>query len=281
MPTKLPGQVTIHDDVVFGEGGGRALRADVFLPPTDDQKRPGLLLIHGGAWHMGDRKQLRGYGIQMARYGFVCVSCEYRLSGEALWPAQLHDVKAALRWMRANAAEYGIDPQRIAVSGNSAGGHLALMLAATANQPAFEGAGGHAGVDTHCNAVVAIYPPTVLRLDNPDGVVRALLGADAGRDAEDNASPINYVHGQFPPTLLIHGNQDDVVPVAASLKMYEALSKAKAEVEMHIYEGAPHAFDILPDFGRQVHDVMALFLDRKVTNPRKLELPTFDLRVGA
>jgi acetyl esterase/lipase len=267
MLTKLPGRVDITDDVVFGTGGGRELRCDVFSPPNDEGGRPGLLLIHGGAWQTGDRKQLRGYGIQLARFGFVCVCSEYRLSGEAAWPAQIHDAKAALRWMRANADRLGLDPARIAVSGNSAGAHLALMLAATPNDPRFEGDGGHAGHDTSCGAVVAIYAPTRLR-SVLEGPVQRLFGGSVARELEEAASPINYAHPAFPPTLLVHGNADTTVPVDASISMYRALAEAGASAELHIYDGAPHAFDAAPEFGRQVIDIMALFLDRKLVEPR-------------
>jgi acetyl esterase/lipase len=272
MLTKLPGRVEITDDVVFGTGGGRELRCDVFQPPVDGRSRPGLLLIHGGAWQNGDRKQLRGYGIQMARFGFVCVCSEYRLSGESLWPAQIHDVKAAVRWMRGNAESLGFDADRLTVSGNSAGAHLALMIGGTPGVGAFEGDGGNPGIDTSCAAVVSIYPPTQLR-STLEGPVERLFGGRATRELEDAASPINYARHDFPPTLLIHGNADTTVPVSASLSMYRALSDAGAPAELHIYDGAPHAFDASPDFGRQVIDIMALFLDRKVVNPRPAAIP--------
>jgi acetyl esterase/lipase len=121
-----------------------------------------VLLVHGGAWINGDRNQLHGYGILLGRIGYVCVATEYRLAAEAKWPAQIHDVKAALRWMRANADTLGIDPAKIAVSGNSAGGHLSLMLAATQNIPEFEGKSGTPGVPTDVAACIAFYAPTLL-----------------------------------------------------------------------------------------------------------------------
>jgi acetyl esterase/lipase len=273
MIAKLPGRVTSQDGVVFGTGGGRELRCDVFTPPDTRTDRPAVLLLHGGGWSGGDRSQLRGYGIQLARYGFLCVCPEYRLSGESAWPAQIHDVKAALRWLRANAESLGVNADKISVSGNSAGAHLALMLGATPNVPVFEGKGGHNDVPTTCAAVVAIYAPTLLRVGEPGDAISRLFGGKASREAEDAASPVTYAHRHFPPTLLIHGNADDVVPVDASFSMYKHLADAGAQVELHIYDGAPHAFDSINEFGHQLTDVMALFLDRKVANPRTINLP--------
>ena len=155
MPGKLPGRVSIDENVVFGRGGDRDLLCDVFTPPDDLTNRPAVLLLHGGGWRDGDKSQLKYYGIQLARYGYLCVCSEYRLSGEAVWPAQLHDAKAALRWIRGNAAELNVDAERIAVSGNSAGAHLALMLAATPGTPGLEGEGGQEGVSTSCAAAIA------------------------------------------------------------------------------------------------------------------------------
>jgi len=273
MIAKLAGRVSSEEGVVFGTGGGRELRCDFFTPPDIRTDRPAVLLLHGGGWFGGDRGQLRGYGVQLARYGFLCVCPEYRLSGEAPWPAQIHDVKAALRWLRANATSLGVNPEKISVSGNSAGAHLALMLAATPNVPVFEGKGGNNKVPSTCAAVVAIYPPTLLRVGEPGDAISRLFGGKASREAEDAASPVTYAHRHFPPTLLIHGNADDVVPVDASFSMYKHLADAGAQVELHVYDGAPHAFDSVNEFGHQLTDIMALFLDRKVANPRTIELP--------
>jgi acetyl esterase/lipase len=267
---QIPGQVEIRDDVVFGSGGGRDLKCDVFLPPDDRTDRTGILLIHGGAWQQGDKAQLRGYGIQLARYGFICVCSEYRLSGEAAWPAQIHDCKAALRWMRSNAESLGMDAGRIAVSGNSAGAHLSLMVGASPNDAEFEGDGGSPGVDTSVGTVIAIYPPTRLRTSGqPEGAIDRLFGSsDVDTETQDRASPITWLRQDFPPTMLIHGNGDKVVPVAETLNMYQGLSEVGAKVEMHVYEGAPHAFDSAPEFGRQLADIIALFVDRQLNEPR-------------
>jgi acetyl esterase/lipase len=274
----MPGEaarVTIERDVVVGTGGGRELRANVYRPPEQEAGAPSVLLIHGGGWASGDRGQLHGYGILLGRLGYLCVACEYRLSGEAPWPAQIHDVKAALRWMRASAAELGIDPAKISVSGNSAGGHLSLMLAGTQDMPEFEGDGGNRGAGTAVAAAIGFYAPTVLAasagvLSEP---VAALLGREASQDALRAASPITYAAREFPPALLIHGTKDELVPHEASLRMQRALDEAGAPAELHLYAGAPHGFDAVPDFGRQCASIMALFLDRHVRNPRPVQVP--------
>lgn len=267
---KMPGRVDIQENVVFGEGGGRGLKCDVFTPPDDRTDRTAILLIHGGGWRNGDKTQLKGYGIQLARYGFLCVTSEYRLSGEASWPAQIHDCKAALRWMRANAESLGFNADKIAVTGNSAGAHLSLILAGTANFAEFEGNGGNQGVDTSVAATVGIYAPTRLRTQGTaDGAIDLLFGdSNAPLEDQDKASPINWVSEDYPPSLLIHGNADTVVPVSESIKMYDALKAKGAKCELHVYEGAPHAFDAVPEFGRQVTELILLFVDRQVRDPR-------------
>jgi acetyl esterase/lipase len=269
------GRVTVEQDVVFGTGGGRDLKCTVYTPPQAGADRPSVLLVHGGGWVQGDRSQLHGYGILLGRIGYVCVATEYRLAPASKWPAQIHDVKAALRWMRANDARLGIDPRKIAVSGNSAGGHLSLMVAATPNLPEFEGEGGNAGAGTDVAACIAFYPPTQLYLE--DDSLREQLSFLFGRgysiETARAASPITYASASFPPTLLIHGNKDELVAAEASFAMYRALHAAGAGVELHMYDGAPHAFDALPEFGRQTASIMALFLDRNVAHPRAVAVP--------
>lgn len=269
-----PGRVTVDEGIVFGTGGGRALRCDVYVPPQQADAAPAVLLVHGGSWDHGDRTQLRGYGIQLARYGFVCVASEYRLSGEAQWPAPLHDVKTALRWMRAESGALGIDPTKICLSGNSAGAHLVLMAAGTANRSEFEGEGGHADATTDVAAVIAYYPPT--GLEGPKHLtdaVQALMGADSTEEDCCAASPVTYASAEFPPTMLLHGTADEVVPHAASLRMHGLLEEAGVPVELHLFPGAPHAFDAIPEFGRPCVGLMTLFFDRHVVNPRSVVVP--------
>ena len=271
MLQQLPGKVTIENDVVFGKGGSRELKCDIYHPPNKEENRPGLLIIHGGGWRQGDRNQLRYYGIQLARFGFVGVACEYRLSGEAIWPAQIHDVKAALRWMRANADRLGIDEKKICVTGNSAGAHLALILGCETDE--FEGEGGNMDVNSNCSAITAIYAPTNMNRNHESEVHMALFGGIATEDVALKASPIHYADRPFPPTLLIHGNEDQVVPPSESFNMYNALKKAGTPVELHVFDGAPHAFDSLADFAKICVQMMVLYFDRMVVNPRPVVVP--------
>lgn len=286
MSESASARVRIDDGVVFGTGGGRELRCDVYTPPAGTANGVGVLLVHGGGWVQGDRSQLRGYGILLGRLGYTSVACEYRLADEAPWPAQLHDVKAALRWMRANGAALGIDADKIAVSGNSAGGHLSLMVAGTPDLEDFEGDGGNPGVGTAVRASIAFYAPTNLapRVQRgsarPDGegpeladVVARLFGADRSPARIRAASPIAHAKSSFPPTLLVTGNSDSIVAPSETLRMYEALVAAGARAEVHVYEGAPHAFDAVPEFGRQCAGIMALFLDRHLVRPRPIAVP--------
>jgi acetyl esterase/lipase len=257
-------RVDIRQDVVFGTGGGRELRCDVYTPPGEERSRPAVLLIHGGGWRQGDKTQLRGYGILLGQAGYVCVVSEYRLVGESAWPAQVHDVKAALRWTRAHAEELGVDPERIALEGNSAGAHIVLFAAGTMNVPEYEGEGGNPGVSTHVGAVIGIYPPTRFHFgERQHGAVPIeALSDDPTAELAEAASPVTTASPDYPPTMLVHGTADAVVPVSASFLMYDILTTHKVPTELHVYAEQPHGFDADPRFGRRTADLMTLFLER-------------------
>ncbi len=270
MSQEKAARVTVEEDVVFGTGGGRDLKCDVFTPPGGKpDNAPAILLVHGGAWKLGDRKQLKGYGFLLGREGFVCVASEYRLSEEARWPAQLHDTKTAIRWMRANADQLGIDPDRIAVSGHSSGGHMALIAAATAGNPALEGDGGNPGAGSDVAAVISFYAPTALE---PEGsmlteFVDLLMGPGASEDDYRAASPMTYVDKDLPPVMLMQSNLDDIVPRQQNLNLYSTLADAGATVEFHMYDGEEHAFDARPELGREAALLIKSFLNRHMPGP--------------
>lgn len=227
----------------------------------------GILLLHRGGWHSGDRSQLKGFGVLPGRRGYTCIASEYRLTGESLWPAQIEDVKCAVRYIRANAAELGVDPDRLVVSGNSAGGHLALMAGAAA-AGAFEGDGSNAGVSSAVSAVIAFYPPT--GLDQREwGGMPALFGKGAPPETMSAASPLTCANASFPPTLLIQGNKDEIVPNSEVENMYDALNAAGVPVELHMFANQPHGFDADPKLGRMCADIMLSFLDRFILNRQR------------
>ena len=260
------GRVSIKEGIVIGEGGGRSLKADIFLPPLEEKSRPAVLFIHGGGWIEGDRSQLKGYGILLARLGFVCMCNSYRLSNESIWPAQIQDVNCAIRYLRTNATDLGLDPDRIGVSGNSAGGHLSLMAAATNYDQIFEGEGGSNEVSSEIKAVCAIYPPTTIRqleMLNPlENAFLMLMGKEAKKEDFDKASPLNYVTEDYPPCMLIHGSTDSVVRLKDSTKFYEKLIEFNRPASLHIFSEEEHAFDGEPDYGRAIADLQALFFKK-------------------
>jgi len=263
-------RVNVETDVVFGSAGARQLHCDVYTPTERDAPLPGVLLLHGGGWRRGTREVMRGYGLRVGRAGFVCVASEYRLVGETAWPAQLADVQLALRWMYDNADRLGIDPTRIAIHGNSAGAHLALMAAST-QQHADLGEPEREPVPIA--AVVAIYPPTLLyaSAERASGGVPAgaLLGAEATPASAALASPRSHVTSSFPPTFLVHGSADQVVPPSASRHMYDDLRAAGVAVEYKIFSSLPHGFANIPEYQRLISQEIVSFLQRTLFPERR------------
>lgn len=274
--------LAIDEGVVFGTGGGRDLLCDV-VSPAGPKDAPGVLVLYGGGWRMGERGRVRDHCLALARRGFVAVAGEYRLTPESPWPAQIHDVKANIRWMRANAATLGINPDKIGAEGHSAGAHLALLAAGSPGQ--MEGDGGNAGVSSALAAVAAIYPPVVFQMEGEkvSGSVQAtaLLGGAATAEAARVAGPINHVSADFPPTFLLHGTADKVVPVSASIRMYEALTAAGAQVEMKIYNRLPHGFARVPSLLDEVQAEIASFFRRTLVAPEAFEAELSEFAVQA
>src|ERR1041385_4631989 len=160
-PAVDPGNLRVEKDIVFGRGGSKDLTLDVYRPPVGlTWKRTAIIHLFGGGFFVGNKSA--GYIINDAKAlgarGYTSVSANYRLQQESLWPAQLHDTKAAIRWTRANAEKLGVEPNRIVIAGYSAGGMLSLMAAGTKGRKEFEGDGGNAGVSSDPNACIGVYP---------------------------------------------------------------------------------------------------------------------------
>ena len=253
-----PEQVTVMKGVVVGKAGGRPLPGDLYLPRSPTSSRPAIVVLHGGGWRRGRRQSVRGFGELLGEAGFVCLAPSYRLTAEASWPAQIEDVKCAIRFLRARSDDLGVDPERIGVLGDSAGGHLALMAAVVSP---FDGGGGHAEHGSAVAAVGSMYGPTRLRPDTRPNHA-ALLGEHATEADGDSASPIAYDLAAFPPCLLIHGADDEAVPVADSVDFHAALKRLGRQVELHVFPGLGHAFD------RKTADAGARMVD--VADPRSV-----------
>tara|TARA_B100000902_G_scaffold214242_1_gene203724 strand:+ start:242 stop:1036 length:795 start_codon:yes stop_codon:yes gene_type:complete len=258
--------VQIKDGLIIGKNGNQDLTGDLFLPPEGTENGAAIVFVHGGGWREGDKSQLRGYGILLARQGFVCLCTAYRLSDEALWPAQIQDVKCAIRYVRTHADDLKIDPNKIGVSGNSAGGHLSLMAGLSVYEPDFEGKAGNNEVNSKVKAICAIYPPAQIRkYDNSDPIIdayKALMGKDAQQEDYDKASPLLQIKADFPPTMLIHGSTDSVVNLADSTDLYKKLAEKGVPSELHIYSEEEHAFDSQSGYGRSVAELQNLFFKK-------------------
>ena len=251
---KIPDGVTLTEDVPYGTADGNPLLLDVFSPDARPSGNlPSLVWIHGGGWESGDKRG--GYsdtfGPMLAQRGFVLFSIDYRLSDQAIFPAQLHDAKAAVRWVRANATELGIDPERIGVWGHSAGGHLAALVGTTGDLPELEGESGTPGVSSRVQAVIALSPATDF-LELPAGwphveprrATEKLVGGSLEERSElvRMANPMTHIRPGTPPFLIVHGERDGVVPVQQGVKLSEALSAAGIETTLGVLPGADHWF---------------------------------------
>lgn len=224
---------------------------DLYLPKVRGEGLlPVVVWVHGGGWQQGGK----GNGAQRtsAQYAstgsFAAASIGYRLTDEASWPAQIHDCKAAIRWIRANAETYGLDPDRIGVIGSSAGGHLVSMLGTTGGDESLAGIlGEHRDVSSRVTCVVDFFGPSELLTmgtwhDNPGSPEAKLVGGtlQETKDVAREASPLTHVSKDSVPFLIIHGTDDAVVPFEQSVKLHAALKKAGVETTLLEMSGAGH-----------------------------------------
>jgi acetyl esterase/lipase len=241
-------------NVEYARAAGRRLRLDVYMPRLEGSSRPAVLQIHGGAWVMGDKRQ-QGVPLltHLASTGWVGFNANYRLSPGATFPDHLIDLKRAIAWIREHADEYGVDPNFIAVTGGSAGGHLAALMALTANEPRYQPRFENA--DTSVQAAVPFYgiydftnrlgthPRVFLKRLLEPHVMKAYISEAPERFTE--ASPLDRIHPDAPPFLIIHGDRDTLAPLADARLFAERLrAVSKAPVVYAELRGAQHAFDI-------------------------------------
>ncbi|MEO6054292.1 MAG: alpha/beta hydrolase [Chthoniobacterales bacterium] len=240
-------------DLVYANNGGRDQRLDIYYPktPAPPQGYPLIICFHGGAWIIGNKHWdlvLRN----LTNYGYAITSVDYRLSREARYPAQLVDARNATHWLLQNASSLHLDPNRIGVSGASAGGHIALLLAFTQNQKL---ANTSPLPKTAIKAVCALYPVTDLisivppqKRNDPGNVISKLLGAPISQRLmlAMQGSPMTYVSKNNPPVMLIHGDKDMIVPISQSENLAHAMWKTGADTQLIIYAGRIHGFGLYP-----------------------------------
>ncbi len=218
-PPEVSDGVLFRSKVVIGKAGTRDLTADVFTPENIPSKpRPAIVFLHGGSWLFGSPSQFHYHSDYLAsKYGFLALSVDYRLSGEAQFPAALQDAKCAIRWVRSHAKKLNIDPKRVVIRGGSAGGHLSSMVATTAGVKAYEGNGGHREFLSHANAAVIFNGEfdmwDLVKKKSLIDAMNQFIGGTPDQMPEkyDELSSIKRVDGQTPATLLIHGTEDRCV----------------------------------------------------------------------
>jgi len=260
----------IDSNINFGKGGDIDLLLDVIHPAAGvTPKRMAIIHLFGGGFTSGSKNA--GYIINDARalgkLGYTSVSANYRLQAQGLWPAQIHDTKAAIRWVRANADKIGVDANKIAIAGYSAGGMLSLLAAGTNGMKEFEGNIGNTSVSSDVQASIGVYPLASAQM--AARLFPMTLTEEERAKAIVAASPTTYIGEKFAPTIFVHGTADTTVPMSSSIDFFEKLNAAKVPTAMTLIQGAAHAFD---NAALDAVEVMAhsidVFLDRLIVNPK-------------
>ncbi|HET7719172.1 MAG TPA: alpha/beta hydrolase [Acidimicrobiales bacterium] len=235
--------VDIRRDVEYGTANGKRLLLDAYVPAAGEDRRPAVVMIHGGGWRAGDKASWRPEAEQVAAKGWVAFSVNYRLDEPAVFPAEIDDVQAAVRWVRAHAEEYRVDPARIAAIGESAGGHLTAMLATLGR--------GDLDRDARIRVGAAWSPPvdlTALAGSRGAGWIGPLLGCNQQTcpDRLAESSPVTHVDGTDAPLYLV-SSTEELVPLSQSQAMAERLKAAGVDHRLDVYPGNRHALDFRAD----------------------------------
>lgn len=268
-------------DVEYAKVGDHSLKLDVYYTPhvakpgeiVGDPK-PLLVWVHGGGWRNGSKD--RCPATRFAGMGYVVASIDYRLTGVATFPAQIHDCKSAIRFLRKNANTYGIDPKRVGVWGSSAGGHLVALLGTSGDAEKLEGDVGVNEGSSEVQCVVDFFGPTDLlqmdahapegapfKHDSPNSPEAKLVGGPIQDNPEKVAelNPITYVTKNDPPFLICHGDEDKLVPLHQSRILHAALEKAGVPTTLHVVAGAGHGWGRRPEVDRLVEVFLAKHLE--------------------
>lgn len=268
----VPPGVKAERDVEYARAGELGLKLDLYVPEGAKAPLPLLIWIHGGGWSGGSKDQCPA--LPFSARGYVVASVEYRLTGVAPFPAQIEDCRAALRWLRANAEKYQIDPKHVGVWGGSAGGHLVALLGTSEDRTAWDTVGGNTDQSCRVQAVCDFFGPADLtrigaggragRAESPVG--RLLGGPLAEKQAEARtASPVTYVSADDPPFFIVHGDKDMTVPLEQSERLYDVLKKAGVDVSIRRVKNGGHGFrpdsDCDPN-PREIQRLVGEFFDK-------------------
>jgi len=299
-PAALPPGVRLEADLPYAGTDNPRQKLDLLLPVSPKRSPlPVVVFIHGGAWRGDSKTAARRQLADLVASGeFAGAGIGYRLSDEAVFPAQIHDCKAAIRWIRAHAAHYGLDADRIAAWGASAGGHLVLLLGTAGDVPELEGTlGSHTNGSSRVTCVVNFFgpadlltmgaisgPETAIQHDSPDSPESRLIGGAVQelKDKARAASPISYVSRDDPPFLHVHGTKDHLVPFGQAEAIHAALKKAGVPSALITVEGGGHGQGFPPE----VRDIVRRFLGRHLlgeqdgVTDRALNAVVADPRVG-
>ncbi|MCK9563196.1 MAG: alpha/beta hydrolase fold domain-containing protein [Bacteroidales bacterium] len=271
-------------DIPYAATDDPRQRLDIYLPKSAevDGPLPVIAYVHGGAWRTGSRIMARSQVMAHVDSGrYAAISIGYRLSWQDSWPAQIHDLKAAIRWIRANADEYGLDPGRICALGPSAGGHLVAMLGTTNAVAELEGTlGDHGDQSSDVQCVIDFFGPADFRVADDaaiGGPVVELLGGHPAENPElaAAASPLHHVKAGAPPFLIVHGTRDPLVSHSDSVALTKALDEAGVPVIFQTVDGGGHG-----DFGDAAAEVerrVRAFLERNFYDP-SVEVPSNTLK---
>ncbi len=245
----VPPTVLWQEAIEYSRPTDESLQINIARPKQGDGPFPAVLCIHGGGFRAGKRESYDPLCIKLAERGYVAATMTYRLAPKHQFPAAVHDTKAAVRWLRANAATYKIDPTRIGTTGSSAGGHLAQFLAVTANVPQFEGTGGNQNQSSSVSCVVNVYGPSDFTKSyghsvDAHEVLPLWFGGnlETKRDLHIQGSPLFWVTPNASPTLCIHGTLDAYVAHEQAVWLVDKLQAAAVDAELLTLEGAGHGF---------------------------------------
>lgn len=256
-PFQLPAGIKMEKDIAYIEGGDEAQKLDIYLPEAPSEKPlPLIVHIHGGGWRAGSKFPCPVMG--MVLKGYAVASVEYRFSQKAVFPAQIQDCQAAIRWLRAHAKQYHFDTEHLGAIGGSAGGHLSALVGTSGGKKAFPAIGGHEDQSDRVQAVCDIFGPAdfttvmqqaaedknvknIFAFNTPSDPYSGLIGAKLDDKAKaDAVSPVHYVSTDAPPFLILHGTHDTLVPYAQSVQLEAALKTQGVPVWLQTLPGAGH-----------------------------------------